>query len=1153
MQETPLYKNPALRDQIAHALNHLDHVLPGQAPILDFVHHNTLHGFQHLPFDEALAEFEALTGIGGYLPEAQNRDFYRQGRIDDRDLAAAFAQHPALQAEQIVCRLKDKTIIRQDICCIALLFDLSEVSISQLNWQIEELAALDAVQADVPESIRQRLSADSNMIRQLWENILIKLGLEQAALHPENMLDLSLEQAEDWLEHGASIPKQENGASTASAPGSPSAYTPSLAIVAPVPDLSATCIPSLAIASSVPDRPAAYTPSLAITHQQMREQAGAALDDLLGQIGDDISLRGFILALTGVDILDAIRSQLIRFCASGLDEGVAAWQLPERSRLGFYAAWRATAQYDANPFLHELRDWQQITAELPEDALDTIILQLDHLEIPQAHWEGYLRRLALEIPGWSGLINWRQHHPSYQTPNDAAPTLADYLAIRLTLDRLWLNQVCRDTWKIEAKLSSIQSYFRKNLSEFMVRSCLYQGDLPEYLTHRAESLTLHAGSERYDRSDWHQLADLIWTWRCCPLADKHSVAVHSAIAPASMQASPHNSGWRLFRLCQHLGLDAADVQQMGANDLQAMLAVLDEFTVTERSKVWLTAYEHHYKESFFRTVRANHQRGRWAGRGQRPDSQLVFCMDDREESFRRHLEEFNPAVETLGAAGFFGVAMNYKGLDDSKVTPLCPVVVTPTHEVHEVPGPGSASALLKHSRGRKLNQWLAKQVHRGLRRNLLLSQPIINAVAPVTLAGLLAKALFPKSQQRLVSGMAKRVSPEVKTQLQFTSTDQTIASPERPKLGFTDSEQADRVSGFLRNIGLTYGFAELVVLMGHGSISQNNPHLAAYDCGACSGRHGGPNARVFAAMANRPEIRKLLAERGIAIPPDTWFIGAEHNTCNEEVSWYDLDRLPAERQAGLSKLQQELRHAQQMSAHERCRRLASAPRNPTPEQALAHIEERAADFSQARPELGHATNASAVVGRRSLTQGAFFDRRVFLISYDPTQDPDGKILEGILLAVAPVGAGINLEYYFSTVNNERFGCGTKVPHNVTGFFGVMEGASSDLRTGLPRQMIEIHEPMRLQIMVEAKTTVLAEIYQRQESIRELVAGGWVLLSAKDPDSADIFVFKPGTGFVLWQAEAEDLPVRDNSPDCYRDQTLPVAPMLIKQPERFGVR
>ncbi|HEY5141106.1 MAG TPA: putative inorganic carbon transporter subunit DabA, partial [Methylococcales bacterium] len=176
-------------------------------------------------------------------------------------------------------------------------------------------------------------------------------------------------------------------------------------------------------------------------------------------------------------------------------------------------------------------------------------------------------------------------------------------------------------------------------------------------------------------------------------------------------------------------------------------------------------------------------------------------------------------------------------------------------------------------------------------------------------------------------------------------------------------------------------------------------------------------------------------------------------------------------------------------------------------------------------------------------------RRVFLISYDPTQDPEGKILEGILLAVGPVGAGINLEYYFSTVNNERFGCGSKVPHNVTGFFGVMEGTGSDLRTGLPQQMVEIHEAMRLQFLVEAKTTVLERIYADQDSLRELIAGSWLQLSTKDPDTGEIFIFERGTGFVPWQAEVTDLPLCDRSPDCYQDQTLPVPPRLIKQPLR----
>jgi hypothetical protein len=211
---------------------------------------------------------------------------------------------------------------------------------------------------------------------------------------------------------------------------------------------------------------------------------------------------------------------------------------------------------------------------------------------------------------------------------------------------------------------------------------------------------------------------------------------------------------------------------------------------------------------------------------------------------------------------------------------------------------------------------------------------------------------------------------------------------------------------------------------------------------------------------------------------------------------------------------------------------------------LRHVIERSRDFSQARPELGHATNAAALVGRRSMSQGVFLDRRAFLVSYDPTQDPNGALLEGILLAVGPVGAGINLEYYFSTVNNERLGCGTKTPHNVTGLFAVMEGASSDLRTGLPRQMIEIHEPLRLQIVVEARIEILTAIYSRQASLRELIGNGWVHLIAKDPDTGEFAVFDPALGFVPWSGPVKPLPVCRRSSDWYRGQTGPLSPALI---------
>jgi uncharacterized protein YbcC (UPF0753/DUF2309 family) len=170
-----------------------------------------------------------------------------------------------------------------------------------------------------------------------------------------------------------------------------------------------------------------------------------------------------------------------------------------------------------------------------------------------------------------------------------------------------------------------------------------------------------------------------------------------------------------------------------------------------------------------------------------------------------------------------------------------------------------------------------------------------------------------------------------------------------------------------------------------------------------------------------------------------------------------------------------------------------------------------------------------------------------VISYDPTQDPDGGVLERILVAVGPVGAGINLEYYFSTVDPKKYGCDTKVPHNVTGMIGVMEGAHSDLRTGLPAQMTEIHEPMRLQLIVESSMEVLGAIYGRQPAIQELLDNAWVHLIAADPDSGAFNMFVPGTGFVLWDKPLQPIPEVSASFDWYRGKLDFIPPAIIREP------
>jgi len=211
----------------------------------------------------------------------------------------------------------------------------------------------------------------------------------------------------------------------------------------------------------------------------------------------------------------------------------------------------------------------------------------------------------------------------------------------------------------------------------------------------------------------------------------------------------------------------------------------------------------------------------------------------------------------------------------------------------------------------------------------------------------------------------------------------------------------------------------------------------------------------------------------------------------------------------------------------------SAPLTMSFAAAREHVEERAEDLAQTRPELGHATNAITIVGRREWTRGLFLDRRAFLTSYDPTQDgPECPILTRILQAVFPVCAGINLEYYFSNVDNTGYGAGSKLPHNLAAMVGVMDGAQSDLRTGLPWQMVEIHEPVRSLFLIETTAEAMLLIMDRNEGIGRLCRNEWIRLAVLHPETRAIQVFEDGE-FRPYRPRSSALPKAASSVEWYR--------------------
>ena len=286
-------------------------------------------------------------------------------------------------------------------------------------------------------------------------------------------------------------------------------------------------------------------------------------------------------------------------------------------------------------------------------------------------------------------------------------------------------------------------------------------------------------------------------------------------------------------------------------------------------------------------------------------------------------------------------------------------------------------------------------------------------------------------------------------------------------------------------------------------------------------------------MANDLRVRQLLESRGLVLPSTCFFVAGYHNTCDDSIEYLDIDRLPTSHQDDFLFAKAKLDTARALNAQERARRFELAPLTISPEAALRHVEARSEDLAQARPEYNHATNAVCFVGRRLRTRGLFMDRRCFLTSYDPTQDDaSSKVLNRILQAVIPVCSGISLEYYFSTVDNSIYGCGSKLPHNITSLLGVMEGAASDLKTGLSQQMVEIHEPLRILFVIESTTDALLSIMQRNPNIDKLIRNKWVQIAILSPESNDIKSFVGGQ-FVDYQPSPNVIPTVSKSYDWYR--------------------
>ena len=484
--------------------------------------------------------------------------------------------------------------------------------------------------------------------------------------------------------------------------------------------------------------------------------------------------------------------------------------------------------------------------------------------------------------------------------------------------------------------------------------------------------------------------------------------------------------------------------------------------------------------------------------------QTVFCIDVRSEVFRRAFEACSTTIQTLGFAGFFGLPISYAALGSQTARPQLPGLLAPKLRVTDSTGSPDKDQQLNI---RRLRSLYLKSIWKDFRSAATSTFTFVESCG-LFFAGSLIKNTLPRLNRLLTQKLKAGGNP---------SSLRPCIVPADTDASSTIDDLCDLIAGILTNMSLTEDFARLILLVGHGSETVNNPHAAGLDCGACGGHSGEVNARLLASLLDDPAIRAGLLQRGLTIPATTHVLGALHNTTTDEVTIFDTDSTPQTHAEDLTQLEKWLEQAGHRTRRERATSIDIRKNESTSsEELLSLFQNRSHDWSQVRPEWGLANNAAFLIAPRARSRGINLQGRVFLHEYQSALDPGGTVLEAIMTAPMLVTNWINMQYYASTVDNRLYGSGNKVLHNVVGGrLGVFEGNGGDLRIGLPLQSLHDgqtlrHTPLRLSVFIEAPQRAINVILMKHEVVKSLIDNAWIHLLQITPGSEAISQYRNGS-------------------------------------------
>ncbi|NPB06738.1 MAG: DUF2309 domain-containing protein [Aquificae bacterium] len=855
-----------------------------------------------------------------------------------------------------------------------------------------------------------------------------------------------------------------------------------------------------------------------LSYARRKNSVEAFVEAFERKLGRELGLDEAADRLFGTHLKERTEEELIRACALFLDEGQSVLGMPFREE-GFFNAWKRVFRPETEEAIAE----------------EAIFNALNELGIKDEFVDEFVTFELARLHGWSGFIRWRSSAKEYYWQRKHPANLVDFLAIKLLLFIDYAREA-----GVPYSFNEILSFVKERPLEALIRYDFFTGELvPELWEEVEEALK--------GRRGWPE-------------------------GYAELKARAWAGSRRAF--LEELFRRAGEVYD--AEKAVRFLELLEGF---EEGLVWLRAHERSLISRLVSSVRVKEERrkpfaqalfcidvrserfrrhlealGEYEtygiagffgvpisfielGKGHetylcpvliKPKNVVVEVEHElpKEEgdSFKEVLKEvlhdlknnvLTPYVTVEAVGLLFGLEMIGKTFFPLQYARL------KGFGRGERPSKLIVDKLKREEAEELIRVFEREVVARALEREL----KVKNARSNKELVEAVRRAALEELDEQELVRLLGRSEEEVRRFLKKLRDEYKVEKgyerlwlEKLAKIGFTLEEQVAYVEKALKMIGLTEGFARFVLVVGHGSSSDNNPYESALDCGACGGDHGLVNARVFCAMANKKEVREKLRERGISIPDETVFIPAEHDTTTDEVRFYDLHYLSPAGMKLFEKVVKDFEEAGKKTAYERCKELPVCSCRDE-EEAKREVLRNAVDWTQVRPEWGLSGNWAFVVGRRSLTEELNLEGKVFLHSYDYRIDPKGFLLENVLSGPMVVGEWINLEHFFSAADNEGFGSGSKVYHNVVGRFGVMTGNWSDLRTGLPSQTVlrgkeRFHRPVRLIVLIEAPKELVERVIKRVWKVRELVLNGWVRLLVLDPIEKRFYAFGPDGWEVL---------------------------------------